>query len=302
MATEGVAQVECLATCQSKAGWVVTITAEVACNAGYVQSETTITAIVACNADHRQATIGKAPCECRAVVLSKFAAAGTIQAIVACNATQDTHGRDPGLSRYELFHALDGAPFDFSTPDETFASLPHTTSSTFTGNGKHRFVVRRRNAYNRVDSGRREHVIYVRQTNQSWPGPPSAPYDCRVGQYDTRYATFRAHYYPLLDPPDRRATHFAFWYTTDGGGFPGGTPADTEAMRTIVDGVAVLATHYKGEALPDEAVLRAWFAVYFLEPGVGIQYSDLIEAPSITIDWDVPDPPVLRRVGHLREL
>jgi hypothetical protein len=52
------------------------------------------------------------------------------------------------LERYELYHNLGSAPDITGAPDETFSSLPHTTSATFTGAGLHYFALFQRNRYN----------------------------------------------------------------------------------------------------------------------------------------------------------
>lgn len=90
----------------------------------------------------------------------------------------DEYHSVPSLDRYELFHSTTRDGFNFDSPDETFASLPHTTTLTY-GDGEHFFVVRKRNPYNHSSQNRLPTRIFVDSGDAATP-PPTAPVEYSV--------------------------------------------------------------------------------------------------------------------------
>jgi hypothetical protein len=301
MSTTINAQLACGAAVDWYGAVVAEVTAPLALQCGIClgQSELEAGMALGCAVDTR--TDVRAELALSASAHTQWAMKGQVQAELAFAAATESFARDPSLARLELYHALDDGIIDYATPDEVFTTLPHTTTKTYQVDGKHRYVVRRRNAYNMIDSGRREHVIWVRNTEYCWPGPPSRPLDCQILQYTDTFARYLCKYYPMVDPANRRATHFALWYTTDGSGKPAGDPQYTEQMGSIVEGAVILNKAVTAPPLEDETLVRGWFAARYYDSAEESWIdSDVVEAPSLTIDAQVPPAPILQGLSHLR--
>ena len=83
------------------------------------------------------------PCQATAVVTGTTAmhyeTLGVVCQADAAASGETWHAR-PSLARYELYHAEDEATMDYSSPAETFTSLPHTTTLTLDAGKTHRLV------------------------------------------------------------------------------------------------------------------------------------------------------------------
>lgn len=128
-------------------------------------------AVVSGAVQHVQPCVAAAVTSDSTTAMSRVAS-GTCQASAV--AEGDTFYGVPSQARYELFVATDGAAFDFGTPDETFTTLPHTTTLTL-ATGTHELVLRQRNKWGFTSLNIDPVTIVVDAGGAGQPPAPSAP-------------------------------------------------------------------------------------------------------------------------------
>lgn len=227
---------------------------------------------------------------------------GTVVALSA--AGEDFHG-DTANERYELFHALNDAEFDWAHPDVTFTTLPHTTAGNYGANGLHRFVLRRRNLWGLSDRNVAEQVFNILGGVQI-ARPPSAVIRPRLEQvYHAPWHVvhIRGEYYAGQDP-DNPASYFWMWYETDGS-TPANPrqnmyePTDVLAMNNLV-GTARILMYDVGIRATNGQIVKAYVAAATgptLATGVCGTISDLL---TLTVNTQPPVAPVHKGIRHLR--
>lgn len=139
--------------------------------------------------------------------------------------------------RYELFRGVDGSP-DFSSPWETFASLPHTTAALTAGNTYH-FVLRKRNRFGLSSENLIETLIEVDANGNEVTPAPSAPRFFTVESGDAKKIHVEAAYSPQADADNVAADTWAVWWAVGSDPDLTTAPDYTESMRDF-DGTAKL--------------------------------------------------------------
>lgn len=167
-------------------------------------------------------------------VVSGIVARHTAASVTPCVSTAQVLGvvdhSQPALEQWQLFHALGDAPIDFAYPIETYTSLPHTTSTKFLTPGKHRFVVRKRNAYGYDSENMVETVLWVGDDGNIAPGGQPTPPQCvSLEQSGTDTFVFDAIYDGRWDSP-YAANFWEVWTTYDGSEPSPGTPDSDVAL------------------------------------------------------------------------
>lgn len=196
-------------------------TASYATQAGKVVNDTvaTVSFAAAASAITERVQPTEYAAACSAVIVHATTMTATVSYGAECSA--DTFASDTDSDRYELFATTGDLPFDLSTPVETFTSLPHTTSATFTGPEKHLVVVRKRNKWDKTSLNLRKRVIYVRG-NDTLIGyrAPSPPRELAIEQATGNEARITTVYDERWEVTGTVAATEALLYTTTDGTDP----------------------------------------------------------------------------------
>lgn len=114
---------------------------------------------------------------------------------------------------FNLYHATDGAAFDYSTPIDTNDTGVFTLTPAV--DTLHRYTVRRKNPYG-LESQNVDYVeIDVDASGDQLATPPSAAQDVLALATIGGVVQVSATYFPVPDG-DNAATEFLIYYTTDG--------------------------------------------------------------------------------------
>jgi len=122
---------------------------------------------------------------------------------------------DDALAGYELYRTVDGATFDFDTPWETFASLPHDTAALDAGH-TYRFVLRQRNAYRLCSKNIEYTEIIVDDAGEETGQPPSAPEEITIKPAAHGAVTVTAIYHWLADGEELAADTWLVYLDSEG--------------------------------------------------------------------------------------
>lgn len=153
---------------------ITVIVCEAEATVSMKKAETSIVAsagaVATITTEHIRPAIAEAVC----IVTTAKHSVTTIEAVADAVAVVESFYGVPSQARFELFVATDGAAFDFSTPDETFTSLPHETSLIL-ATGTHELVLRKRNKWGFTSLNIEVVTIVVDAGGSGQPPVPSAP-------------------------------------------------------------------------------------------------------------------------------
>lgn len=136
-------------------------------------------------------------------------------------------------AQYELFVGENQIPDQSGTPDESFSSLPHTTTLELGTATTNYIVTRFRNQYNLVCEPTEHRVITIDGSGNLATDPPSAPDSIRIDALPDGKFQVRAAYYLASDLLAQQADTWLIYIT-----FDGSTPdpsSDTPVEVSIVD-------------------------------------------------------------------
>lgn len=147
---------------------------------------------------------------------------------------------DTSLERYELHIGTDAEPDLTAAPDETFTSLPHTTTATFPGAHTYYVVTNRRNRWNLVSQSMATTKIRVNASNVAGTVAPSAP-EISTWQASASgaFALAGAYYY-LADEEAAQADTWLIYARYNGTNPDPSVDTPVTATMTKADGVAKL--------------------------------------------------------------
>jgi hypothetical protein len=187
---------------------------------------------------------------------------------------------DSNLDRYEIFVGTDADPDPTAAPDETFTSLPHTTTLTFADGATHNILVRDRNqwnlssqnVFNPNNDGTGGYTFTVDGAGDLDATKPSDPYNVALTQAASGAVKVSA-FYNYLEDGDNAATKFLVYLTNNGVDPVPGVDSPTEVDFTQADGLAKLT--YTSATQTDGATIKVIVQVRRVDSGpVNVDSSD----------------------------
>lgn len=191
--------------------------------------------------------------------------------------------RVDGTAGYQAYHEEDADPVPgVDDPFATNATLPFTPDDVF-GNGDHRFALTYENDHGLEGDSRKITRIIVSGGSED-DLPPSGPYQIRLSPRPDGEMRVEALAVLAAAGSDRRATHWALWYTTDGSA-PGG--GDADYTETISAGRGFGRLRYDGIPAQDDGTLVR----VLVRTRTGSTDSEGDVSGSLTIDRTGPGAP-----------
>ncbi|WP_419193475.1 hypothetical protein [Kolteria novifilia] len=142
------------------------------------------------------------------------------------------------LARYELHVGEDAATDLTADPDETFSSLPHTTTLELDPGHVYYVVTNRRNAYDMASQVGQTETITIDSGGDSQTNAPSAPTVQSFGPGLSGAFSLQAIYYGAADTSP--ADTWLIYFTSDGSDPDPGNDTPTEVAMNLADGAAYL--------------------------------------------------------------
>lgn len=232
-------------------------------------------------------------CVASAIVTRGYSALGNI-CVSENTADSDVTLADPSVEQFELYISTDGDDWDFDSPDETFTSLPHTTSLTL-AEGEHRIIVRKRSKYDRSSFNLDWTTVTVDSSGDQQEPDPSAPFETSITQVAGNKARVSATYFHAQDAVP--ATQWLVYVTTDGSDPDPDVDSPTVvAMAGTGKGPRVLV--HDTDALGDAVEVKAIVRTRRVE-----EFRAIVDSPSsairnVTISTSGPDEPTGTSIGY----
>lgn len=195
------------------------------------------------------------------------------------------------IELYELYHGINGAPDFTAAPAETFSSLPHTTTLTFSFGNAHHLRVGLRNRFNLLVLEDKDDIITLDGSGNLVPVAPSNPHHTSIAPAASPAGAVRIKSFYDYES-DGSALAAVSWliYLTSNGVDP--DPAlDTPTVVTIakVDGQAKL--DWTSGGFADGLTIKALVRVRRVDAGPVNVDSTNTTIISTTSDTDGPAKP-----------
>lgn len=153
------------------------------------------------------------------------------------------------LARYELYIGADASPDFDAAPEETFTSLPHTTSFAFLANTTYHLVTRLRNKYGLLSQNIEATLLELDPGSEEIATRPSDAFEVTLG--NTELTAF----YAYQPDGDDAADTWRLWLTSDGS-----TPdpdVDSPTLnQTMVKNDGIAKFTYSIAAFPDATTIK----------------------------------------------